>query len=186
MMARAVIRKPEIPCFVLNSQVRVADWEQVCGTHQGQQQIPTLRPKAGHRTVLTNRATNAFFSCKADAIHTGQNRLLHLRILLMQQLLAFAASLFWQCGTFHRTGRSKASIWPELRPHFRCCQSRPSRSGQSCILSQVNQCQITNPKLPFRWSPRINALSPNRTWAPARQAESRPPRRKLESNETAR
>ena len=36
MMARAVIQKPEIPCFVLNSQVRVADWEQVCGTHQGQ------------------------------------------------------------------------------------------------------------------------------------------------------
>jgi len=33
MMARVVIRKPEIPCFVLNSQVRGADWEQVCGTH---------------------------------------------------------------------------------------------------------------------------------------------------------
>ena len=70
MMARAVIRKPEIPCFVLNSQVRVADWEQVCGTHQGQRQVSTPRAKAGHRTVLTNRAINAFFSCKADAIHT--------------------------------------------------------------------------------------------------------------------
>ena len=64
MMARAVIRKPEIPCFVLNSQVRVTDWEQVRGTHQGQRQIPTPRSKAGHRTVLTNRAINAFFLAK--------------------------------------------------------------------------------------------------------------------------
>ena len=88
MMARAFIRKPEIPCFVLNSQVRVADWEQVCGTHQGQQQIPTLRPKAGHRTVLTNRAINAFFPCKADAIHTGQSGLVQLRLLLTQHLMA--------------------------------------------------------------------------------------------------
>lgn len=46
MMARVVIRKPEIPCFVLNSQVRVADWEQVCGTHQGQRQTSTPRSKA--------------------------------------------------------------------------------------------------------------------------------------------
>jgi hypothetical protein len=38
MMVRAVIRKSETPWFVLNSQVRVADWEQVCGTHQGQRQ----------------------------------------------------------------------------------------------------------------------------------------------------
>ena len=80
MMARVVIRKPEIPCFVLNSQVRVADWEQVSGTHQGQWQISTPRSKAGHRTVLTNRAINAFFPCKADAIHTGQTSL-----MLMQQ-----------------------------------------------------------------------------------------------------
>ncbi|WP_223428050.1 IS110 family transposase [Tateyamaria pelophila] len=41
MMVRAVIRKPEIPCFILNSQVRVADWEQVYGTHHGQRQIST-------------------------------------------------------------------------------------------------------------------------------------------------
>lgn len=72
MMARAVIRKPEIPCFVLNSQVRVADWEQVSGTHQGQRVNEIPRSKAGHRTVLTNRAINAFFPCKADAIHTEQ------------------------------------------------------------------------------------------------------------------
>jgi hypothetical protein len=75
MMARVGIRKPEIPCFVLNSQVRVADWEQVCGTHQGQWQTSTPRSKAGHRTVLTNRAINAFFPRKADAIHTGQSEL---------------------------------------------------------------------------------------------------------------
>jgi hypothetical protein len=73
MMARVVIRKPEIP-------VRVADWEQVCGTHQGQWQTSTPRSKAGHRTVLTNRAINAFFPCKADAIHTGQSEL-YLRLL---------------------------------------------------------------------------------------------------------
>ena len=73
MMARVFIRKPEIPCFVLNSQVRVADWEQVCGTHQGQRQTSTPRSKAGHRTVLTNRAINAFYPCNADAIHTGQS-----------------------------------------------------------------------------------------------------------------
>jgi hypothetical protein len=42
MMARAVIRKPEIPCFVLNSQVRVADWGQVCGTHQMGWLLPSL------------------------------------------------------------------------------------------------------------------------------------------------
>ncbi|WP_207382623.1 hypothetical protein, partial [Tritonibacter multivorans] len=104
MMARAVIRKPEIPCFVLNSQVRVADWEQVCGTHQGQQQIPTLRPKAGHRTVLTNRATNAFFSCKADAIHTGQTRLLQVRLLLTQKPLASATDVSPRCNHFRRSG----------------------------------------------------------------------------------
>ena len=79
MMERAVIRKSEIPCFVLNSQVRVADWEQVCGTHQGQRQYRKPRSKAGHRTVLINRAINAFFSCKADAIHTGQTGLMHMQ-----------------------------------------------------------------------------------------------------------
>ena len=79
MMARVVIRKPEIPCFVLNSQVRVADWEQVSGTHQGQRQISTPRSKAGHRTVLTNRAINAFCPCKADAIHTGLSRLMRVQ-----------------------------------------------------------------------------------------------------------
>jgi len=78
MMARVVIRKPEIPCFVLNSQVRVADWEQVYGTHQGQRQYRKPRSKAGHRTVLTNRAINAFFPCKADAIHTGQTGLVRV------------------------------------------------------------------------------------------------------------
>jgi len=84
MMARVVIRKPEIPCFVLNSQVRVADWEQVCGTHQGQRQTSTPRSKAGHRTVLTNRAINAFYPCNADAIHTGRSGLVQLRLSLMQ------------------------------------------------------------------------------------------------------
>jgi hypothetical protein len=85
MMARAVIRKPEIPCFVLNSQVRVADWEQVYGTHQGQRQVSTPRSKTGHRTVLTNRAINAFFPCKADAIHTersGPMRVQHLTLFV--------------------------------------------------------------------------------------------------------
>ena len=51
MMARVVIRKPEIPCFVLNSQVRVADWEQVCGTHQGLQVLSFLIT----RKVLSQR-----------------------------------------------------------------------------------------------------------------------------------
>ena len=32
-----------------------------------------------HRTVLTNRAINAFFPCKADAIHTGLSRLMHMQ-----------------------------------------------------------------------------------------------------------
>lgn len=73
MMARVVIRKPEIPCFVLNSQVRVADWEQVNGTHQGQWQTSTPQSKGGHRTVLTNRVINAFYPCNADAIHTGHS-----------------------------------------------------------------------------------------------------------------
>jgi len=98
MMARVVIRKPEIPCFVLNSQVRVADWEQVCGTHQGQRQTSTPRSKAGHRTVLTNRAINALFSCKADAIHTGQSGLMQLRLLLSQNHLAFAEAGVLQHG----------------------------------------------------------------------------------------
>jgi hypothetical protein len=84
MMARVVIRKPEIPCFVLNSQVRVADWEQVYGTHQGQRQSRKPQSKAGHRTVLTNRAINAFCPCKADAIHTGQTGLMQARLLLTQ------------------------------------------------------------------------------------------------------
>jgi len=90
MMARVVIRKPEIPCFVLNSQVRVADWEQVSGTHQGQRQVSTPRSKAGYRTVLTNRAINAFCPCKADAIHTGQTKLVQSQLLQTQHFLAGA------------------------------------------------------------------------------------------------
>jgi hypothetical protein len=39
MMARAVIRESETPSFVLNFKVRFADWGQVRGTHQGQQQV---------------------------------------------------------------------------------------------------------------------------------------------------
>ncbi|MGA9432819.1 MAG: hypothetical protein WBV62_01130, partial [Roseobacter sp.] len=35
-----------------------------------------------HRTVLTNRAINAVFSCKADAIHTGQTRLMRMQHVL--------------------------------------------------------------------------------------------------------
>jgi hypothetical protein len=102
-MARVVIRKPEIPCFVLNSQVRVADWEQVCGTHQGQRQTSTPRSKAGHRTVLTNRVINAFYPCNADAIHTGQNRLLLVQLLLTQHYLAHAARWLLQRSTSHRS-----------------------------------------------------------------------------------
>jgi len=78
MMARAVIRKPETPSFVLNSQVRVADWDQVHGTHQGQRLKRMLRLKAGHRTVLTSRAIRAFFPCKADVIHTGPSGLMQI------------------------------------------------------------------------------------------------------------
>ena len=69
-MAHAVIRDFENPSFVLNFQVRVADWDHGHGTHQGQQLERVLRSKAGHMTVLTNRAIKAFFSCKSDAIHT--------------------------------------------------------------------------------------------------------------------
>ena len=96
MMARAVIRKPEIPCFVLNSQVRVADWEQVSGTHQGQRFNQISRSKAGHRTVLTNRAIRAFFPCKADAIHTGQTGLMLMQLSLLQHSLAPAAVSLWK------------------------------------------------------------------------------------------
>ena len=104
MMARAVIRKPDIPCFVLNSQVRVADWEQVCGTHQGQRQVSTPRSKAGHRTVLTNRAIRAFFPCKVDAIHTGQSGLVQLQELLTQHLLACATPTSLLRGGCRETG----------------------------------------------------------------------------------
>jgi hypothetical protein len=40
------------------------------------------RLKAGHRTVLTNRAIRAFFPCKADAIHTGWSRLMPTQQIL--------------------------------------------------------------------------------------------------------
>ncbi len=54
-MARAVIRKPETPSFVLTSPVRVADWDQVYGTHQGQwlQRMPRLKAPLGR--LLRNR-----------------------------------------------------------------------------------------------------------------------------------
>jgi hypothetical protein len=39
MMARAAIREPETPGFVLNFQVRCADWGQVRGTHKGQRYL---------------------------------------------------------------------------------------------------------------------------------------------------
>ena len=91
---------PETPSFVLNSQVRVADWDQVHGTHQGQRQISAPRSKAGHRTELTNRAINAFFPCKADAIHTGRSRLLPMQLLLTQHLLALAEPASLLCGEF--------------------------------------------------------------------------------------
>lgn len=110
MMARVVIRKPEIPCFVLNSQVRVADWEQVCGTHQGQRQTSTPRSKAGHRTVLINRAINAFFSCKADAIHTGQSGLVQARLSLTQKTLASEPCLALRCSSV-----VQAVIEPRIR-----------------------------------------------------------------------
>ena len=55
MMARAVIRKPETPSFVLNSQVRVADWDQVCGTHQGQRLKRTSRSKAIMANMVAGR-----------------------------------------------------------------------------------------------------------------------------------
>ncbi len=64
MMARAVIRKPETPWFVLNSKVRVADWDQVCGTHQGQRLKEMPQSKAGHRTVLTSSASMHFVLAK--------------------------------------------------------------------------------------------------------------------------
>lgn len=128
MMARVVIRKPEIPCFVLNSQVRVADWEQVCGTHQGQRQLPTPRLKAGHRTVLTNRVINAFYPCNADAIHTGQTGLLQPRLLLAQKLFGYAVSLIWLCSTFPRSGRRSRPKLPHRNPTLRCCLSfKPKR-----------------------------------------------------------
>ena len=117
MMARVVIRKPEIPCFVLNSQVRVADWEQVCGTHQGQRQMTKPRSKAGHRTVLTNRVINAFYPCNADAIHTGQSRLLQARLLLAQHFFVSATASILRCSVFrqrrHREGQNQVS--PEKR-----------------------------------------------------------------------
>ncbi|MGA9251475.1 MAG: hypothetical protein WBV71_03400 [Roseobacter sp.] len=46
MMARAVIRKSETPWFVLNSQVRVADWDRFAepikasGKYQSRDQRP--------------------------------------------------------------------------------------------------------------------------------------------------
>lgn len=110
MMARVVIRKPEIPCFVLNSQVRVADWEQVCGTHQGQRQMSKPRSKAGHRTVLTNRVINAFYPCNADAIHTGQSGLARLRLLLTQHCLACAVARILQHSGYHRSGHSEGEV----------------------------------------------------------------------------
>ena len=94
MMARAVIREPGNPSFVLNFQVRVADWDQVHGTHQGQRLNRMPRSKAGHRTVLTSRAIRAFFPCKADVIHTGETGLLLTQLLLMQHIFASAAASF--------------------------------------------------------------------------------------------
>jgi len=117
MMARVVIRKPEIPCFVLNSQVRVADWEQVSGTHQGQWQISTPRSKAGHRTVLTNRAIRAFFPCKADAIHTGQTGLVQMQLMLAQHCLRH-----WAITTLCNTSMFvKAAIRLDIGNEIRAC-----------------------------------------------------------------
>jgi len=86
MMARAVIRDPGNPSFVLNFQVRVADWDQGHGNHQGQRRTVKPRSKAGHRTVLASRAIGAFSSCKAGVIHTGRSRLMLMRRMQVQQI----------------------------------------------------------------------------------------------------
>ena len=99
-MARAVIRGPENPGFVLNFQVRVADWDQGHETHplpgralrsnvprgKASGNTKTPRSKAGHRTALTNRAINAFYPCNADTIHTGQTGLVQAQPMRVQHL----------------------------------------------------------------------------------------------------
>ena len=131
MMARVVIRKPEIPCFVLNSQVRVADWEQVCGTHQGQRQMSKPRSKAGHRTVLTNRVFNAFYPCNADAIHTGQSSLVQLRLLLTQHFLAVAVDSMLRCSPSHGSGHSMIPMSVDFRPTLRRILHELTEGGRS-------------------------------------------------------
>ena len=46
IVARTITRKPETPSFALNRQVNFADWDQVCGTHQGQRRNRKLQSKA--------------------------------------------------------------------------------------------------------------------------------------------
>jgi hypothetical protein len=137
MMARVVIRKPEIPCFVLNSQVRVADWEQVCGTHQGQRQMTKPRSKAGHRTVLTNRVINAFYPCNADAIHTGQSRVLLMQLSFTQKMFELAAVHFRRRSGFHQTNRSTVLISPKFKPPIRCGRFQQSKRGQNVLVSSL-------------------------------------------------
>ena len=72
MMARAVIRKSETPWFVLNSQVRVADWDQVCGTHQGQRSTETAIK--GRTQDCTDQPRNQSISCLQSRRHPHRTK----------------------------------------------------------------------------------------------------------------
>ena len=149
MMARVVIRKPEIPCFVLNSQVRVADWEQVCGTHQGQRQTSTPRSKAGHRTVLTNRVINAFYPCNADAIHTGQSSLMREQRNLLCQIEKQAVQVLDVQLSFLEMAIYRAPFLPLTAAVFEASQCRakgrtPSCDRACCVRAKQNRAVKSN------------------------------------------
>ena len=54
------------------SRVRFAEWDSICGTHQGQRSDEP-RKQAGHKTASDQKPLTKT-SCFAGAIHTGQSR----------------------------------------------------------------------------------------------------------------
>ena len=62
----------------------------------------------------------------------GQTKLMQLRLLLTQHLLAVAAMVVWRCSRIHRSCRSNGSIAPDLKLTFRCTLHELTCRGQSC------------------------------------------------------